>query len=221
MDRVIAIGDVHGCYKTLKALLFETIAITKEDKIYFLGDYIDRGPNSKKVIKKIIKLKEEGYNITCLMGNHEYMLLQSIYSNIDFLNWFRFGGEEALKSFKVTHPKDIKKKYIDFLKGLKYYIELDKFILVHGGLNFNIDEPLTDLDSMLWIRNNDVNPKKINNKRIVVGHTPHSLKDIKKSLTKDRILLDGGCVYKHKEDLGYLVALDLEKMELFYHKNIE
>lgn len=221
MGRVFAVGDIHGCYKTLKTLLFEEIQITKDDVIIFLGDLIDRGLKSKKVLKLILRLQKNGYNITCLMGNHELMLLKSITSEIDFKHWIKFGGKETLESFKVSHPKYIKDKYLDFIKNFKYYIEFEDFILVHGGLNFEIDNPLLDLDSMAWIRNNKVDTKKINNRSLIVGHTPSSLKDIKKSLKSDRILLDGGCVYKSKEDLGYLVALELKGMSLFYYKNID
>lgn len=221
MDRVLAIGDIHGCYKTLKSLLFKSILITKQDKIIFLGDYVDRGPDSKKVLKLILDLIKDGFDIECLIGNHEIMLLNSIKSPIEYKNWLKYGGKETLNSFGVLHPKDIKIKYLTFLNKLKYFIELDDFLLVHGGLNFKIENPLEDKESMPWIRNNSVNIEKIGNKRIVVGHTPHSLKDIKKSLNSDRILVDGGCVYKEREDLGYLVALDLKNMDLYYRKNKE
>ena len=110
----------------------------------------------------------------------------------------------------------------DFIKNLKYYIEIENFILVHGGLNFNIDNPLSDKEGMLWIRNKEVDKEKINGKRIIVGHTPTKLKKIKKSLSKDRILLDGGCVYVHtKKKLGNLVALELNSMELLIQENID
>lgn len=221
MDRVIAIGDIHGCYRTLKALLYKKIKITKNDEIIFLGDYIDRGPKSKKVLKHILKLIEEEYNITCLMGNHELMLLNSLKSPIDYRNWLRFGGKETLDSFKVLHPKDINPKYLVFLNKLFYFKSHEKFIFVHGGLNFDKKNPLKDLDSMPWIRNSNVDITKIDNKRIIVGHTPYPISEIKKSLTSNRILLDGGCVYSERDNLGYLVALEINKMKLFYQKNIE
>ncbi len=221
MGRVFAIGDIHGCYKTLKTLLFDEIKITKDDELIFLGDLIDRGLKSKKVLKLILRLQKNGFNVSCLMGNHEIMLLKSIKSEVDFKHWIKYGGKETLESFKVSHPKYIKDKYLDFVSGFKNYIEFKDFILVHGGLNFEIDNPLLDLDSMAWIRNNKVDSSKINNRRIIVGHTPSTLKDIKKSLKTDRLLLDGGCVYKNKEDLGYLVALELNEMSLFYYKNID
>ena len=85
MGRVFAIGDIHGCYKTLKTLLFDEIKITKDDELIFLGDLIDRGLKSKKVLKLILRLKRNGFKVSCLMGNHEIMLLKSIKSEVDLL----------------------------------------------------------------------------------------------------------------------------------------
>ena len=63
MGRTFAIGDIHGCAKTAKKLLLDELKITKEDTIYFLGDYIDRGSGSKEAIDFILQLKNENYNI--------------------------------------------------------------------------------------------------------------------------------------------------------------
>ena len=77
--RRIVIGDIHGCVKTLHKLLFHILNIQKEDDIYFLGDYIDRGPSIKDVIDLILMLKEQDFKIYTLMGNHEKMLLDAYY----------------------------------------------------------------------------------------------------------------------------------------------
>jgi serine/threonine protein phosphatase 1 len=71
-----AISNIHGCYHTFKALL-EKIGLCKEDELYLLGDYIDRGPGSKEVLDLILKLKSENFNIQCLLGNHEIMLFHA------------------------------------------------------------------------------------------------------------------------------------------------
>lgn len=220
--RRIVIGDIHGCPKTLNKLLNDKIKIHKSDYIYFLGDYIDRGPNSKKVIDIIIELLIMGFNVKCLIGNHELMLLESVHSNITFQTWLKNSGKVTLDSFKISHPSQLKRRYMLFFQSLQYYIELDDFILVHGGLNFEIEEPLKDVLSMCWTRNLTVDKSKIGGRRIIVGHTPTKLSKIKKTLEEDRILLDGGCVYNNLEnDMGYLVALELNSMELFTQKNVE
>jgi serine/threonine protein phosphatase 1 len=68
MSRIFAIGDIHGCGLTLEKLLLEELQITAEDEMYFLGDYIDRGPSSKKVIDLILQLQKENYHVHTLRG---------------------------------------------------------------------------------------------------------------------------------------------------------
>ena len=70
MPRTFGIGDIHGCANTAKKLLFEEIKIDKEDELYFLGDYIDRGQRSKEVVDLILELKNENYKVNALRGNH-------------------------------------------------------------------------------------------------------------------------------------------------------
>ena len=88
--RKFAISDIHGCSRTLEALL-DKLAVTTADEVYFLGDYIDRGPDSAGVIERLIELRER-YECTFLLGNHESMFL-------DFLGWTDkayFGGDAFL-----------------------------------------------------------------------------------------------------------------------------
>jgi serine/threonine protein phosphatase 1 len=222
MVRRFVIGDVHGCSKTLKKLMFENMAVTQEDEIYLLGDLIDRGPNSKKVIDKILKMKNENYKIFPIMGNHELLLLDSANFVQNHIAWFQNGAKETLKSFGIHFAHEFKPKYLDFFRTLPYYYLLDDFIIVHGGLNFKIDEPLKDKESMVWIRDNNVDLKKTGGRKIVSGHTPTTIDKIQKSLKKDRIILDGGCVYYGKHPaLGYLVGLELDSMQLYFQRNID
>ena len=139
----------------------------------FLGDYIDRGPDSKGVIDYIINLKEDDYNIRTLRGNHEDYLLRTFdnetvqknilgisYRNKLKKEWFKFGGKETLESFHVSDVHEIPAKYITWMRALEYYIELDSFILVHAGMNFGIEDPYEDKHSMLWIKEFKVDPDK-------------------------------------------------------------
>ena len=71
------IPDIHGCLKTLKVLLENQLKITKNDKVYFLGDYIDRGPDGKGVLDYLMRLKEEEYDIYCIKGNHEDLCVKA------------------------------------------------------------------------------------------------------------------------------------------------
>jgi serine/threonine protein phosphatase 1 len=222
MSRRFIIGDIHGCYKTLVAMIEQQIVPNLDDDIYFLGDYTGKGPDSKNVVKYIIQMKKNGYKLRCLKGNHEAMLLDSLKSDKLHYKWLWSGGSKTLRSFGVYRANEIKKKYIKFFKKLEHYIELKDFILVHGGLNFNIPNPLSDKKSMLWVRNQHIDKTKIGGKRIIVGHTPKKYKRIKRSLREDIIFLDGGCVYsKVKNKQGNLMALELNEMKLYKQPDLD
>jgi len=75
MRKTYVIGDVHGCYQTLKALLDKISPDPQTDVVVFLGDYVNRGPDSKKVISELLRLQRQFRHFMALMGNHEFMLL--------------------------------------------------------------------------------------------------------------------------------------------------
>ena len=215
-----AISDIHGCCKTFVKLL-KKIEFKKRDTLYLLGDYVDRGPDSKGVVDYIMDLKKDGYNVITLMGNHEDMLLSAIYKDVYLKSWLNNGGDVALKSFDVSHPKNLEGKYIEFFNGLERYVELEDYFLVHAGFNFKIDNPLEDKQAMLWIRKS-VPPKSfLVGKKIIHGHTPVGKNKIIKSLKKEKpsINIDAGCVYADKLSLGRLCAINLDNLSLTFAKN--
>ena len=221
-DRTFIIGDVHGCPKTLEGLISTFENLNQKDRIIFLGDLIDRGPDSKSVLDIILSLKDNGNEVIILRGNHEQMMLNAMDNSKAMKDWFRNGGKATLDSFDVYHPGFIDDKYIDLLIQSRFYVQTDEFVIVHAGLNFNIDNPLKDTDKMISMRIDNCSKEKIGNRRIIVGHTPFNLEKIKLSLTNDIIRLDGGCVYyKQVQGLGFLVALELNSMELYYLQNID
>ncbi len=93
MERIFAIGDIHGCRKTFEKLLKDKIQLTKEDEIYCIGDYIDRGDDSKGVIDLIINLRTDGYKIKILRGNHEQMMLEAATDKKALSLWLDNGGK--------------------------------------------------------------------------------------------------------------------------------
>ena len=233
MEKIWVIPDIHGCVNTLKQLIENGIQPSKEDKLYFLGDYIDRGPDGKGVIDYIMSLQENGYKIDYLIGNHEYYCMNSFEkdqhrflfkSNIQ-KEWERYGAKATLASFGVRHPRDIDPKYIEWMKKGKYFIELDKFILVHAGMNFNIQDPFDDTMSMLWVRDFKVDTNKIGGKKIIHGHVPveHSLIQLfLDSGGYDFRALDNGVYYRdQKVGFGNLMALELNSMELIAQPNVD
>lgn len=218
-----AIGDIHGCSKTLKRLVKRLELNKATDELYFLGDYIDRGPNSRKVIKFIMKLRDEGFKVRALRGNHEDIMLRSIQDTHLMASWHKNGGLDTLRSFNVKDPADIRPKYLEFFRELEYCIVLKDFVLVHAGLNFIEPDPFQDKHAMMWSRNMKVIPAKIEYRQIIHGHTPVTLKKIKDTLKKKDPLtidIDNGCVYKALGK-GNLVALELGSKELVVQKNIE
>ena len=130
--------------------------------------------------------------------------------------WEVYGGKQALQSFGVERPRDIPDKYINWMKSCEYYIELDDFILVHAGLDFELEDPFEDKFSMIWIREFNVDSKKIGNKKIIHGHVPVNLEFIDMAVNnKDSkfIDIDNGIYFANKAGYGNLVALELTTME--------
>jgi len=217
--RTFVFGDIHGCYLTFRAL-FEQCKIEEQDPIYLLGDYIDRGLSAKQTLDYIFNLIENGYKIHALRGNHEQMLLDSLKSSeIDSIWRYSNGGNFTLASFGVHSPAQIPEKYIEWINSLPFYYELEKFVMVHAGLNFHRDNPFEDTEAMLWTRDRYYDKSKLD-KRIIIGHTPTPLNIIKDSLNQNIIFLDGGCVYHNNPKLGNLCALELSEMKLFSQEYI-
>jgi serine/threonine protein phosphatase 1 len=221
MGRVFMIGDIHGCSKTFKKLILEKINIKKSDKIYCLGDYIDRGPDSKGVIDFILNLRNKGYNIHTLRGNHEEMMLNSDKDEKSFLHWTKNGGDKTLESFEINSIKNIKPEIRNFIKRTKFFISTKNFLLVHAGLNFSIENPLLDKESMLWIRNFSINEDFLNGRILIHAHTPKTRDQIISQQFESPYNLDGGCVFKNKEEYGSLFALNFHDRTLLEVKNID
>ena len=234
MNKQWVIPDIHGCHKTLRALLDNHIQPSKHDWLYFLGDYIDRGPDSKGVIDYIRSLQEDQYNIRLLRGNHEDYCIRSYEEKKQFLNvlfrkniiseWKKFGGKETMKSFGIKNPSDLPEEYIRWMKELEYYIELDDFIIVHAGFNFSVDDPFKDEQSMLWIREFNPDKEKLKGKRVIHGHVPINLEMIyhmKEYPSYQFIDLDNGIYMTGREGFGNLVALELNSRDLAIQYNLD
>lgn len=218
--RIFAIGDIHGCIETLQALM-ENIRPMAKDKIIFLGDYIDRGPDPKKVLDYLIDLQKQGKDIITLKGNHEYMFLQSQYGKNELLAWMYNGAKYTLDSFAVTSVNEIDSQYFEFIENMPCYYVYDNFYFVHAG--FNEDLIFTDTKAMVWIRKEKYKSDFFRNKVIIHGHTPHKLEDLKQELTNPAgvINLDTGCVYATETGFGYLTAYELFSKEIYYMRNID
>ena len=233
MKRNWVIPDIHGCVLTLKQLIENGIQLTKDDSLYFLGDYIDRGPDGKGVIDYIMSIQSQGYNVQYLIGNHEFYCMNAyeqdrrrfLFKSGIHKEWEHYGAKMTLKSFGVSHPRNIDEKYIEWMRKGQFFIELDKYILVHAGMNFKIDNPFDDTMSMLWARDFKVDSLKIGGKKIIHGHVPVEYSLIQlfiESEGYDFIALDNGVYYKtEKVGFGNLMALELNSMELIAQPNVD
>lgn len=217
--RKLVISDIHGCVKTLNKLV-EGLQPTSDDALFFLGDYIDKGPDSKGALDYLIALSEQ-YAVHPVLGNHDLTLLQYLRD-----------GDEAAKAKLADQNSEVffdldastKTKYIDFLDGLHHYFICGDFILVHAGFNFNLSNPFLGKEDMLNIRSYYYDSSKAQNKTIIHGHVPHPKSEIVSHINSyHKVLpLDNGCFYANeREEMGELLCLELSSMELHSQANCE
>ncbi len=201
MERLIAIGDIHGEYDKLKRLL-NKLNLTADDTVVFLGDYIDRGSKSKQVVDELIKLSQFCH-CEFLMGNHEYYMLQTALG-CDWASYYfyEFGGKDTIRSYGSF--ENILKTHSDFYNNLKYYYKTDKYLFVHGGIR--PDKTLKEQDNldMLLIRDNFIDHKHQLKQKVIFGHTPFETPYIE----DDKIGIDTGCGKYKSAPLTALICND-------------
>lgn len=209
--RIIVISDIHGCYKELKKLIgmLESSGeyVKNTDTLIFLGDYIDRGPDSKKVISFVRELQNESENVIPLMGNHEKMCVD--YFEDGDSCWTFNGKRTTVSSYgSISALSDD----VEWMKSLPIYYENDKFIFVHAGIN--PDVPLEENTSydLLWERDGFLYNTSEFDKKVIFGHTPslfYNESDLPYETIGGNIGIDTGCVFS-----GKLTALIIEEDEI-------
>ena len=165
----IAIGDIHGCLTSLEAML-DLVQPDSSDLVVTLGDYVDRGPNSKGVIDRLIELKKTHHYIH-LMGNHEIQMIRAVETRRDrnrFLSDL-CGGKDTLESYGGRFD-DIPEEHWQFIKSAELYHELENHILVHAGLEADFSVDQQDQEVYYYQRFYSQKPH-VSGKIIVCGHT--------------------------------------------------
>jgi serine/threonine protein phosphatase 1 len=210
-ERIIAIGDIHGCATAL-ATLIDAIQPTELDTLVFLGDYIDRGPDSKGVLDQIIALSQRCI-VFPLMGNHEEMLLAVLdggQSEIKF--WLTFGGDGALASYgwkggTDLRPADVRnlipREHVEFVKRCLDYFETVRHFFAHAYYDANLPSHEQKWGGLRWASLPPVPERHCSGKVAIVGHTPQKSGDI----------LDLGyfkCIDTLAHGGGWLTALEVE-----------
>jgi diadenosine tetraphosphatase ApaH/serine/threonine PP2A family protein phosphatase len=190
-EQIVVIGDIHGCAKTLKALLKK---IPKNCQLYCVGDLIDRGPRNKEVVA-ICQNKD----IKCTTGNHEWLCINGYNSDQPYYaNWLPNGGKQTLAEFNNEKKLNDLVRYI---KSFPYYYDLGEYLICHAGVKKGLSlkqsakmaESQVEnifLTSIVWNRSAIF----LKNKFIISGHTPV----LEPILTKDYCNIDTSCVYKKK-----------------------
>jgi serine/threonine protein phosphatase 1 len=216
--RRIAVADIHGCHLTFRKLIEKRIKLTKEDELYLLGDYINKGPDSKGVLDYLFYLIDNGFQLKMIRGNHDQMLIEM--DNAEYKERWESDDDlkETLKSFRVQKPEDIPGQYRKLLEEMPYYLQTEDYYLVHAGFDFESKDPFSDYQSMINIRQFAADPYKTGGKKIIHGHTPIPLQEIIRSIEnrKEVINIDAGCSKNDDPNYGHLVALNIDTLEIMH-----
>jgi serine/threonine protein phosphatase 1 len=202
--RRFVIGDVHGCSKALRTLL-EKLAPTSEDLIVFLGDFIDRGPDSRGVIDQVVELSRSS-RVVAIRGNHELMLMGVLFGGCDPEIWLKSGGASTLASYGGSLER-IATQHGDFFRSLRAHHETDKEIFIHAG--YEPDVPIERCSDTLryWSHFTSVPPPHCSGKRVFVGHTPQGNGNV---LNRGHFV----CMDTYCFGGGWLTAMDLDTDEV-------
>lgn len=190
-ERVYAIGDVHGCYRQLLDLL-DRIAHDNAGRsddaspsIIFLGDLIDRGPDSAKVIDKVMELTEDNSNVFALKGNHEQVFCDIANGDLMLLDdWLRMGGRATLRSYGIdpdwakANKRDLANKLTDVLpKGhvpwmnrLPLTAQSGDYFFCHAGVRPGVRLNRQRNEDLLWIRHEFLDDRRPHGAVVVHGH---------------------------------------------------
>jgi len=203
--RRLAIGDIHGCLLHFNDLL-NLVNPTSEDQVILLGDYVDRGPDSRGVLNRILELKRGGMNLVCLRGNHEVMMSMARDGASDMRMWLGVGGLQALGSYGSAPGRsgtiaDVPQEHWDLLKdGLVDYHETDEHIFVHAGVHRALPMSEQPTDILHWEFLGD-EMRHCSKKPVICGHTSQKSGEVK-------VVPGAVCIDTFAHGGGWLTALD-------------
>lgn len=207
MPRTIAIGDIHGCALALQRLLAE-IRPAADDVLVTLGDYVDRGPDSRGAIEELLALARR-CRLVPLLGNHEEMLLSALDRPDEADGWLMFGGRETLESYGLATIGPLPEEHLRFLENCRDYHETPTHLFLHAS--YVEDVPAAELDPLVlrWesLRERIPGPH-CSGKTAIVGHTSQ----------KSGEVLDVGhlkCIDTYCYGGGWLTALDVDSGQIW------
>lgn len=232
MGKRYAISDIHGNCTTFRRLL-DAIQLAPNDDLYLLGDYVDRGPDSRGVIQLIHDLRTKGYRIHCLLGNHEQFMLEATAKGVSKTDrkwwfWMQCGGRTTYASYltKGKEYADLLAAHREWMTTLPYYLDLGDYLLVHAGFNFGYADPFEDTHAMLFKRNwyDTIDRHWLGERTIVHGHTPRPRSEIITQTEPDFpypvVDIDAGC-FHDRPGYGHLAAFDLDDRQFTFLPNAD
>ncbi|HZK54231.1 MAG TPA: metallophosphoesterase family protein [Desulfosporosinus sp.] len=197
-------AEIHGHFDALQRLKREFGYNPIDHQILYLGDYIDRGPNSYKVVKEVMRDVLEG--AIALLGNHDRIMINALREPNrnrinDTLLWLRNGGQKTLDSYK--NRKGAMKNHLEFLATLPLYVESDKYFFVHAGVNPTRKIKDQTEEDFLWIREEFLNASDLSratSKIVIFGHSPTIAFTGKAEIfiAEDRIGVDTGAGFNKR-----------------------
>lgn len=196
MRKTFCIGDIHGCLAKLRDVLTqcESDAAGGPATYVFVGDYLDRGPDSRGVIDTLMALEaRKDCETVCLKGNHEVLALMTLDDPSNLELWLTNGGGATLRSFGVDDVRDLPPAYIAWLRKLRTYYDDGLRFFVHAGIN--PAKPVADQTDrdMIWIREPFLSATGDYGRIVVHGHTP--TKTGLPEILPNRVDVDTGAVY--------------------------
>lgn len=226
--RAYAIGDIHGRLDLLDSILAKIAADNAGRKparttIVFLGDLIDRGPQSAQVVERLLSYRPAFAKTVFLMGNHEEVLLRILAGDTDILSdWMRFGGAECARSYgldpvnlECSEPssalrllrRSIPQEHLNFLSGFADTASFGGYLFVHAGVRPGIPLAKQAAQDLRWIRAPFLDDETDHGRIVVHGHTISEEVDER----PNRIGLDTGAYWS-----GVLTAVGLEGNERWF-----
>ena len=198
--RTIAIGDIHGCAQALSRLI-EAIEPTEDDTLVPLGDFVDRGPDSRGVLTMLIELVDR-CQLVPLLGNHEVMMLNAFESPESMEFWLDVGGQETLDSYGGSLA-EVPPEHWVFLRGLRRYYETESHLFVHANFDPELTLEQQPDRLLLWEHIVHTLPSRhASGKTAIVGHTPQGTGE---ALDLGHLI----CIDTYCVGGGWLTALDV------------
>jgi serine/threonine protein phosphatase 1 len=196
MLRTYAIGDVHGCLDKLERLVERCQSDAKDlrAKFVFLGDAIDRGPDSRGVVEYLMEFqRQQPERTVCLCGNHEDMALHAIDNPAQIDQWVvRNGGDKALASYGVSSPGELPRDHVAWIRALPTHHDDGLRFYVHAGIDPSRPLDRQSRHDMLWMREPFLSDPRDFGRFIVHGHTP--LRGGSPDLRANRVNVDTAAV---------------------------